>query len=78
MLIDAYDQYNNQDTEVIDIQPDDADEQDEAALRADDCESYNKSLDSWLILRQSSLCKSMSSLPLMTSKSRPRHITTGT
>lgn len=38
MLIDGYDQYAQQDAEVVDIQPDDAeDTQDEAPLRADDC-----------------------------------------
>jgi len=39
MLIDTYDQYNQQDNEVVDITPDDAsEEQGDAALRADDCE----------------------------------------
>jgi len=39
MLIDTYDQYTQQDNEVVDTTPDDAsEEQREAALRADDCE----------------------------------------
>jgi len=39
MLIDTYDQYAQQDNEVVDTTPDDAsEEQGEAALRADDCE----------------------------------------
>ena len=39
MLIDTYDQYTQQDNDVVDITPDDAsEEQAEALLRADDCE----------------------------------------
>lgn len=42
MLIDAYDQYNQQDGDVVDIQPDDAsDGQADAPLRADDCEYHH-------------------------------------
>lgn len=38
MLIDTYDQYNQQDNDVIDIAPDDAsDGPVESPLRADDC-----------------------------------------
>lgn len=38
MLIDTYDQYNQQDNDVIDIAPDDAsDGPVESQLRADDC-----------------------------------------
>ncbi|KAK5941021.1 ubiquitin-specific protease ubp15 [Knufia obscura] len=43
MLIDTYDQYTQQDNEVVDITPDDASEdQGEATLRADDFESMKK------------------------------------
>ncbi|KAK5071922.1 ubiquitin-specific protease ubp15 [Lithohypha guttulata] len=43
MLIDGYDQYTQQDAEVVDIQPDGAeDTQDEAPLRADDYEAMKK------------------------------------
>jgi hypothetical protein len=38
MLIDGYDQYNQQDNEVVNISPDDgSEEQAEALPRADDC-----------------------------------------
>lgn len=41
MLIDTYDQYNQQDNDVIDIAPDDAsDGQVDSPLRADDCELH--------------------------------------
>src|SRR6202012_909515 len=40
MLIDGYDQYNQQDNEVVNISPDDASEEPADALpRADDCKS---------------------------------------
>lgn len=37
MLIDGYDQYNQQENEVVNISPDDASEEPIDALRADDC-----------------------------------------
>lgn len=38
MLIDGYDQYNEQENEVVNISPDDASEEPaETLLRADDC-----------------------------------------
>jgi len=38
MLIDGYDQYNQQENDVVDISPEDAsEEQAEAPSRADDC-----------------------------------------
>jgi len=46
MLIDTYDQYNQQDNEVVDISPDDAsEEQGDTALRADDCEFGKSTLN---------------------------------
>lgn len=39
MLIDGYDQYTQQDADVVDITPDDAEDGEEVALRADDCMS---------------------------------------
>lgn len=39
MLIDGYDQYNQQENDVVNISPDDAsDDHAEAAPRADDCQ----------------------------------------
>jgi hypothetical protein len=40
MLIDGYEQYNQQENEVVNITPDDgSDEPAEASLRADDCKT---------------------------------------
>lgn len=45
MLIDGYEQYTQQDADVVDITPDDAEDGENVALRADDCRAVCTSSD---------------------------------